>query len=517
MNVTSENDEAQVVLFAEQYSERELNQVFQRAFDSYPEDDDERREQNLEDLTTFARWTFEGPDKWEQLREEKKISSPCATAALCSMVACGIRKHPYFNEALFDKIQLIADLKEMYGHLMGAIISDFDADFHLKIFNEFYQKEIDKNHPHPAWTAKAIVSHEDAHPEFNRFIEIPLSAASEICMARWHGGNPVSSYDPETKSAIENTNYHIRNNNIYVPVAHAERLVSEQIMDNFYEVAEFAWEVFDDGEHETIFNEVTSIQDRVEDLLNHGEEERLWTDWDPQQNLIRLVRNAAKADNNLNPTEWHTAAEYYKAVEKYEADGFGETNAKSGVKNARSLSSKLRELAESNEYSTVDVTRYSSGQDNTYTVGTKTRGAREIAVNSLDDIFQLPCFQNMREALKLENSGPVRKDLFNFVRMVFWLKGYHELPEQEREDAVVEDIHQLFEDTWDWYDPAETEYQSRYEIREGEINGEIPLPMHCDNSDMQRHCIGQNLCPYSIYGSLPFPDEMYDRLPDDDI
>jgi hypothetical protein len=122
----------------------------------------------------------------------------------------------------------------------------------------------------------------------------------------------------------------------------------------------------------------------------------------------------------------------------------------------------------------------------------------------------------MAEALKLENSGPVRKDLYNFVRMVFWLKGYQELPEREREDAVVEDIHDLFEQMWDWYDPATTEYQARYEIREGEIEGDIPLPMHCDNPDMERHCIGRELCPYSIYGSLPFPDEMYDQLPDDD-
>jgi len=36
--------------------------------------------------------------------------------------------------------------------------------------------------------------------------------------------------------------------------------------------------------------------------------------------------------------------------------------------------------------------------------------------------------------------------------------------------------------------------------------------MNCDNDDMQRYCIGQEQCPYSIWGSLPFPDEMYDQL-----
>ncbi len=31
---------------------------------------------------------------------------------------------------------------------------------------------------------------------------------------------------------------------------------------------------------------------------------------------------------------------------------------------------------------------------------------------------------------------------------------------------------------------------------------------------MQRYCIGRDQCPYSIYGSLPFPDEMYEQIDD---
>jgi hypothetical protein len=29
---------------------------------------------------------------------------------------------------------------------------------------------------------------------------------------------------------------------------------------------------------------------------------------------------------------------------------------------------------------------------------------------------------------------------------------------------------------------------------------------------MQRYCIGQDQCPYSIWGSLPFSDEMYEQV-----
>jgi len=36
--------------------------------------------------------------------------------------------------------------------------------------------------------------------------------------------------------------------------------------------------------------------------------------------------------------------------------------------------------------------------------------------------------------------------------------------------------------------------------------------MNCDNDDLQRYCIGQDQCPYSIWGSLQFPDEMYEQV-----
>jgi len=96
-----------------------------------------------------------------------------------------------------------------------------------------------------------------------------------------------------------------------------------------------------------------------------------------------------------------------------------------------------------------------------------------------------------------------------------WTSG-RELIESQREDAVVDDIHDLFENKWDWYDEETTDCQARYELRHGEIDGEAPLPMNCDNHDMQRHCIGKSFCAYNIYQSLPFPESMYDQLDDSD-
>ncbi len=79
-------------------------------------------------------------------------------------------------------------------------------------------------------------------------------------------------------------------------------------------------------------------------------------------------------------------------------------------------------------------------------------------------------------------------------------------------DKVVEDLKELFS-RYDWYDEEVTEEQVRYEFRRGERPGnERYLPMGCNNDDMRRWCIGRDECQYSIYGSLPFVDPMYDKL-----
>jgi hypothetical protein len=111
---------------------------------------------------------------------------------------------------------------------------------------------------------------------------------------------------------------------------------------------------------------------------------------------------------------------------------------------------------------------------------------------------------NMEE--RLHEKKPVRKDLYNFARMVMWLPQYQD----SSLDEIVAGLKDVFS-RWPWYDEQETEYQVRYEFS-NTIDGDTPLPMNCDNDDLQRYCIGQDQCPYSIWGSLPFPDEMYEQV-----
>ena len=83
-------------------------------------------------------------------------------------------------------------------------------------------------------------------------------------------------------------------------------------------------------------------------------------------------------------------------------------------------------------------------------------------------------------------------------------------------DVIVEDLKDVFS-RWPWYDEQETDYQVRYEFAHGKnSDGDDYLPMGCDNDDMQRYCIGQNECEYSIWGSIDFPDRMYDQAQSQD-
>ncbi len=150
-----------------------------------------------------------------------------------------------------------------------------------------------------------------------------------------------------------------------------------------------------------------------------------------------------------------------------------------------------------------------SDRVNSYRISHSGGGSRPVEITELEDLFELPCLAAMDE--RLQEEKPVRKDLFNLVRMVMWLPRYRE----KSVDEVTDELKDLFS-RWPWYDPEISEYQIKYEARRDERGigptGNTPLPMNCDNDDMQRYCIGQEQCPYSIYGSLPFPDEMYDQL-----
>jgi len=510
MEIDTDGKAIRAALLADQYSDNDIIQLLNRGFEWYDDDADAL----VADVEYFFEQSMD-PSVRTKTIEDPPLTNPARATVIAATTACAIRMHPKLENAPPNKIQLIQYVRQYHTRMILAIlVNEIDVQATGEVYDELYQAEIDHERPRPMKGASAVVKRPDEHPDFDRFTEIPLAAASEICQARFHNGSWGGDYNPETNEVVGETNYHIDNNCIYVPVQHGMGLLSERQKEVFERIANVTWDSVPEEQFQYVYNGAEVIKATIEDLIRHGEQEDLWTDWDPQKNLLRLVRNAAKEADGLDATEFNQAEDYYEAIRDYDASGFGESRAEREISSVRSLANSLVNIAQSGDYPAVQHQTFSGDQYSEYSVGRGSGNYKQIAVDDLDDIFELPCFQNMIEALKLDNGGPVRKDLYNFVRMVFWLEGYHDLPEAQREDAVVEDIHELFESKWDWYDRETTDYQARYELRHGEINGNAPLPMHCDNHDMQRHCIGKSFCPYDIYQSLPFPEAMFDQLED---
>jgi hypothetical protein len=510
MEIDTDGKAIRAALIADEYSDDELMQTLDRGFEWY--DDDAKA------LAADVAYFFEqamDPSIRNERTTDPPIDNPARVTAIAATTACAIRMHPKVENAPPKKIQLIQYVRQYHTRLQLAILTEEIPDSATAdLYDDLYKAEMNYDRPRPITGPSAIKKRPDEHPEFDRFTEVPLAAASEICEARFHNGSWGGDYNPNTNEVLGEPNFHIDNNCIYVPVEHGMGLLIERQKEVFERIVDVTWDSVPEEQFQFAYNEAEVIKATIEDLIRHGEQEDLWTDWDPQRNLLRLVRSAAREADDLDATEFNQAEDYYEAIQNYDAGGFGEERAERKISSVRSLANSLVEIARSDEYRAVEYRTYDDRRNSEYSVGRGSGNYKQITVDELDDIFELPCFQNMIEALKLDNGGPVRKDLYNFVRMVFWLEGYHDLPEAEREDAVVDDIHELFESKWDWYDKDTTDYQARYELRNGEINGDPALPMHCDNHDMQRHCIGKSFCPYDIYQSLPFPEAMFDQLDD---
>ncbi|EMA11257.1 primase-associated protein [Haloarcula marismortui] len=511
MQVDTDQRAMKVALFADRHSNDDIVRLLDRGFEWYDDD----AEALAADINYFFRQSMH-PANRNQRMVDPPLTNPARATAIAATTACAIRMHPKLENAPPEKIQLIQYVRQYHTQMLLGIVTEMDIQSTAGLYDELYKAEIDHERPRPMEGASGLRRRPNEHPKFDWFVEIPLAAASEICQARFHNGTWGGSYNPDTNEVVGEPNYHIDNNCIYVPTKHGQALLAERQKEVFERIVNVTWDSVPEKQFQYSYNEAEVIKETIEDLIRHGEQEDLWTDWDPQANLLRLVRNAAKEADDLDATEFNQAEDYYQAVMEYDAEGFGEERAERKISSVRSLANSLVTIAQSDEYQAVEYRTYDDRRNSEYSVGRGSGNYKQISVDDLDDIFELPCFQNMIEALKLDNGGPVRKDLYNFVRMVFWLEGYHDLPEAQREDAVVDDIHDLFESKWDWYDKDTTDYQARYELRNGEINGDPALPMHCDNHDMQRHCIGKSFCPYDIYQSLPFPEAMFDQLDDSD-
>jgi hypothetical protein len=475
-----------------EYGETRINQLFTRGYNRYIVDGEDQPEDLLEDIERFGTAAFKSQVRTDAT-DEPFVDEPGTLAVLATLSAICVKGHPEFEHAWPRNIQVLYDIRELYVNNLASLIrAHGDASLQQDIADVLYSKDPGEDGPHPGRVCTGI----EAMPEFGDelYLEIPMASASRNCLVRAAGESSTGTgVDREILTRV-------KDNHLYVPVGDFDTKYRDYAERAFKKLLRVQEDGLSDDQLTWLTTNESAITDRIDRFLETGHHGRIWRNREPGDRTIRVLRQILSnaPDDGLQLGEFHTAKELYRAVEADDSDDW-EASIADLISSSRSLAARL---TDHESHSAVTIDR--DGRVNTYRIERATSGAEQIEVLKIDDIFELPCMANLEE--RLHEKKPVRKDLYNFARMVMWLPQYRD----RSLDAIVGDLKDVFS-RWPWYDEGKTEYQVRYEFS-NTIGGDTPLPMNCGNDDLQRYCIGQDQCPYSIWGSLPFPDEMYEQV-----
>ncbi|MFC4989611.1 primase-associated protein [Saliphagus infecundisoli] len=504
----TERDAYLVVAVPTEFSNRDIIQLFLRGYDCYLHDDDLAREDLISDIEQFGTAAFENA-KRERPLEYPFVDDPGMLVLLATLSTLCVEDQPRFEETPLRRNQVVANIRELFATNVLALLYEYDdPTLYQEIAEVLYAKPPNDDGPHPGRVCTDVTTMPEFDDEKDKkkgedeteeelYVEIPMAAASRACLAR---STSEATSAEETGEILTR----IANGNLYIPLAYVRDRYRTYVDTGFGCLRAAQEDDLSDEERNWLATTETAITDRTDRAIELGHYQQIWTTWDRGERVVQLIREAMRTDPRVQIGEFHTATELYEALEAYNPDNEGEHAQLQQLSSPRSVGNTL---ADHDSHRSVTIDR--TGRANTYQIGHSGGGARPIEITELEDFFELPCMAAMDD--KLHEDPPVRKDLFNFVRMTMWLPQYRDKPI----DEITEQIQDLFS-RWPWHDSEITDYQVKYEHRRGERGigpkGNTPLPMGCDNDDMQRHCIGKDQCPYSIYGSLPFPDEMYDQL-----
>lgn len=469
-------------------SQFQLTQLFERGYQRWTVEGTQKTEKLLADIERFTCEAFT-PSTRENAADRPYVDDPGALAVLTTLGAVCIMDHPKLKGTPPRNLALLGDLRELYVNNIASLVRKYeDWSLQQTIAETLYAKEPDEEGVHPGRVCTDVTT----RPEFGEryFLEIPLVAASRKCLAREDG-------DEDQQGEIQT---HVADNHLYVPASDFIAKYCKYANDAFTRLLAAQEEALSAEQRSWLTANESAITERIDRFFLAGQTHRVWENWSRQKRDLLTIINAVKAadDNIAQLGQMQTARDLYEALDAYDPERTWEQQVTESISSPRSLGTVL---SRNQDHASVTV---ENARLNHYTLTQYSDGARPLHIDDLEDLFELPCLAAMDE--RLQEKKPVRKDLFNLVRMIWWLPQYRDASTAE----IVSDVMDLFA-RWPWYDEEVTEYQIRYELS-NDIGGEIPLPMNCKNDDMQRYCIGCDQCPYSIYGSLPFPKEMYDQL-----
>lgn len=361
----------------------------------------------------------------------------------------------------------------------------------------YHRKQQDELGPPIGRTVESVVTVDD-----EQYYQIPLVHANRRCEGRT---------DDDHTSEMQ---AHIEGKYVYLPVEDATDKYEEQVVTRGG-IAETLESVVvrtigngtvtdSDGKLAAWQEALGSVNNTIEQIHNQNHDDKLFQQSRYPPKLKAILKSVDSVDSKIakigKPT---TAKDIYTAVQTHATatDTGWITSIAEQIDSPRVTGNLLANYASDDSHSHVEVERR-QGKPSLYTLEYQIGNAKQIDVESIEDLLAFPCMESLHKSLL--KSKPVRWELYTFVRYLL---------EVDEVAITADDIKSWFSQ-YPWYREAVTEYQVNYERDQRLANNETPLPISCnnDNRNWSEHCIGKENCDYSLYRSVELNPSVYERL-----
>lgn len=462
-----------------------IHQLFSRGYRRWTDGGEQAADELLQDVERFATGAMKKHVR-KSARTEPYVDDPAVLAVLATLSGVVVQRHEKLQDTPPRRLKPIEYIQDLYVNTISSLLREYgDLSLQQGVAETLYSKPGGEGGVIPGRVCTGIKPVPELGDGY--YVEVPMAAASRKCILRG-----------EDRS-IETI---IHENHLYIPARDLDQKYRDYAEKAFGKLLHIQRSSLGDDQLEWLDRRESAITKQLDRIFRSGRTEEIWRDWSPRKRKLRLIRNAIGASDKegVELGEWLKSADIYQAIEDYDTEKTWEEAVVSQMTGAKGIAQLL-----ARNVNRPAIER-KPGVYNYWKVSGYSGNGKKINVSEIEDLFELPCMKAMRDRLNREK--PVRKDLYNFARMVMWLPEYHDA----HLDNIVEGLKDVFS-KWPWYDEAETDYQVRYEFDHGrKSDGGEYLPMSCKNDDMQRYCIGMDECDYSIYGSVPWPDQLYDEL-----
>ncbi|MFC7060015.1 primase-associated protein [Halovenus salina] len=497
----------QVAINPRNHSKLNRRLLLERGAQYYSTNGEANEKAMINDVAEFTACAFQEPELDEMLAGESDPEDatdidltnpdPGRLMLLMTFGSVLVQRHPKIQKDSRDCI-IHERLHEYYLNNVyrAARTSEHGDEIYTALGTVVYERDKEDEYGPPA--GEPVEGIDTLEPLGDaKFFKVPLAHANRHCEAR---------KDNKPGGDIQSI---IRGKYVYVPLSdHVKKY-----RDAFFGrsgvarcLEEIVYDNIPEDKLDTYRDALTGINNKITEWIEYGEADKVFKAHRYPPKLKAILLAIDHVDSEVAAFgEPLTSKQIARATSIFHGatDIDWVKKTLEGLTSPQGVGMVLVDLANDSDVDNVEVDTHVD--PNEYLIEYHKSNAKVVEVTELEDLLELPCMQNIHE-MAMSDSAPRRWYLFSMVRIILELET----------DFSVEDIKEWFSQ-YPWYREKITDYQVRYEKKQ-DIEGESPLPVGCnnDNRNFEDVCIGRENCDYSIYQSLNFSDDVYNRLSEDD-